>query len=138
MYRLNETQQQILDKVKAIADGPIAAEAASVDENAAFPAKGIQALGDAGLLGLTVPTEYGGLGQGPRVAVAALDEISQRCASTGMVYLMHLCGVACYVANPAVAENQLKKAAAGNHLSTLAWSEKGSRSHFWAPISQAV
>ena len=33
---------------------------------------------------------------------------------------------------------QLREAAAGRHLSTLAWSEKGSRSHFWAPVSQAA
>jgi alkylation response protein AidB-like acyl-CoA dehydrogenase len=72
-----------------------------------------------------------------RTAVAALDEIAQRDASTGMVYLMHLCGIACYAAAPQVAEQPLRDAAAGKHLSTLAWSEKGSRSHFWAPVSQA-
>jgi alkylation response protein AidB-like acyl-CoA dehydrogenase len=67
-----------------------------------------------------------------------LDEIAQRDASVGMITLMHLCGVACYVASPQTAEPQLRAAAAGHHLSTLAWSEKGSRSHFWAPISQAA
>ena len=50
---------------------------------------------------------------------------------------MHLCGVACYAANPNAASDELRKAAKGEHLSTLAWSEKGSRSHFWAPTSQA-
>jgi alkylation response protein AidB-like acyl-CoA dehydrogenase len=72
-----------------------------------------------------------------RVACAALDELGQRCASAAMVYLMHLCGCACYVAHPKGHEETLKQAARGEHLSTLAWSEKGSRSHFWAPVSQA-
>ena len=88
-------------------------------------------------MGLTVPGEFGGMGQGPRVAVAVLDEIGQRCASTGMVYLMHLCGVSCYAARPDVAADELRAAARGEHLTTLAWSEKGSRSHFWAPVSKA-
>ena len=39
---------------------------------------------------------------------------------------------------PEQAEPYLRAAAAGEHLSTLAWSERGSRSHFWAPVSQAV
>lgn len=77
------------------------------------------------------------MGQGPRVAVAVLDQIGQRCASTGMVYLMHLCGIACYAARPEQTGELLAKAARGEHLSTLAWSEKGSRSHFWAPTSKA-
>jgi alkylation response protein AidB-like acyl-CoA dehydrogenase len=68
---------------------------------------------------------------------AVLDEVAQRCASTGMVYLMHLCGVACYAAAPEKTRALLQSAARGSHLSTLAFSEKGSRSHFWAPVSRA-
>jgi alkylation response protein AidB-like acyl-CoA dehydrogenase len=90
-----------------------------------------------GLLGLTVPKEYGGLGEGLRTAVASLDVLGQRCPSTAMITLMHLCGVACYTAAPEVAGEDLRGAAQGRHLSTLAWSEAGSRSHFWAPVSQA-
>jgi alkylation response protein AidB-like acyl-CoA dehydrogenase len=73
-----------------------------------------------------------------RLACAALDAIGQQCASTGMIYLMHLCGIACYAAYPQAMAEELRAAARGEHLSTLAWSEKGSRSHFWAPVSQAV
>ena len=68
---------------------------------------------------------------------ATLDAVAQRCASTAMVYLMHLCGVACYAAAPDKTAKLLREAAAGQHLSTLAFSEKGSRSHFWAPVSRA-
>jgi len=55
-----------------------------------------------------------------------------------MVYLMHLCGIACYAAVPDKTGAMLRQAAAGRHLSTLAFSEQGSRSHFWAPISRAA
>src|SRR5204863_7408765 len=79
-----------------------------------------------------------GLGEGLRTAAAAIDALAQRCPSTAMVYLMHLCGVACYAAVPEKTASLLREAAAGRHLSTLAFSEKGSRSHFWAPVSRAA
>lgn len=137
MYRLNPEQQKIIDNVKKVADETIAPKASDIDQGSIFPRESINALGSAGLLGLTVPKEFGGMGEGLRTTAAALDEIAQRCASTAMVYLMHICGVACYVAKPDVAGRQLRDSAAGKHLSTLAWSERGSRSHFWAPMSQA-
>ncbi len=137
MYKLNADQQKIIDTVREVADRSIAPQAADIDQSGKFPRESVTALGDAGLLGLTVPRNFGGLGEGLRTTAAALDEVAQRCASTAMVYLMHICGVACYAAKPEVASQQLRDSAAGKHLSTLAWSEKGSRSHFWAPISQA-
>ena len=100
MYRLNDEQQRIVADAAAVADAQIAPHAARVDQNAAFPRESIAALGERGLLGLTVPAAFGGLGQGLRTMAAALDEVAQRCASTAMVYLMHLCGVACYAAAP--------------------------------------
>jgi alkylation response protein AidB-like acyl-CoA dehydrogenase len=137
MYRLNDAQSAILETTRGIADGVIAHHAAEVDQESRFPQEALQALAEGGLLGLTVPQEYGGLGQGLRTAAAVLDEIARRDASAAMVTLMHLCGVACYAAAPQAAGRYLKEVAAGTHLSTLAWSEKGSRSHFWAPVSQA-
>jgi len=137
MYKLNPDQQKIVETVRKVADEAIAPRAADTDEKAAFPRESLRALADAGFYGLNVPKEFGGMGEGLRTMTAVLDEIAQRCASTAMVYKMHLCGVASYAAKPDVAGAQLRDAAAGKHLSTLAWSEKGSRSHFWAPISQA-
>jgi alkylation response protein AidB-like acyl-CoA dehydrogenase len=138
MYRLNDEQQQIVTMAATLAERELAPRAAAVDANAAFPQESIAALGAAGLLGLTVPTEHGGMGQGLRTAAAVVDELAQRCASTAMVYLMHLCGTACYAAAPDKTSPLLRAAAAGRHLSTLAFSEKGSRSHFWAPVSRAA
>jgi alkylation response protein AidB-like acyl-CoA dehydrogenase len=138
VYRLSADQTAVIARAQQVGDDVIAPHAAVVDRESRFPREALEALGGAGLLGLTVPTEYGGLGQGLRVAAATLDEIARRDASAGMVVLMHLCGVACYAAAPQVAAQPLREAAAGRHLSTLAWSEKGSRSHFWAPVSQAA
>lgn len=138
MYRLNETQQRLVGEVEAIAVKQIGPDAVQVDRDGAFPRESIAALGRAGLLGLTIPTAYGGLGQGLRTMAAAIDVVAQHCASTAMVYLMHLCGVACYAAAPDKTAKLLRDAASGRHLSTLAFSEKGSRSHFWTPVSRAT
>jgi len=56
-----------------------------------------------------------------------------------MVYLMHVCAAATIAAarKDATVAPTLKEIGAGRHLSTLAFSEAGSRSHFWAPVSRA-
>jgi len=138
MYQLDEKQQRIVSEATAIAVAEIGPEAAQIDREAAFPQQAIAALAKAGLLGLTVPVALGGRGESLRTSAAVLDVIAQHCSSTAMVYLMHLCGVACYLAAPEKTEADLRAAAQGTHLSTLAFSETGSRSHFWVPISRAV
>ena len=57
-----------------------------------------------------------------------------------MIYLMHVCGTQTIAAAKGFTLRDLilKDIAAGRHLTTLAFSEKGSRSHFWAPVSQAT
>jgi alkylation response protein AidB-like acyl-CoA dehydrogenase len=138
MYRLTADQEKIVAKAREIATGPIAAHAAEVDETGRFPKQSLQALADAGFMGLMIPESLGGMGQSLRVAAAVVDEIAQRCGSTAMVYMMHLCGTGCYLAQPEKFAAELKAAAKGQHLSTLAFSEKGSRSQFWAPVSKVV
>jgi alkylation response protein AidB-like acyl-CoA dehydrogenase len=137
MYRLNDEQQRVVSDAAAVADATIKPQAATIDQDAAFPRQSIAALGERGLLGLTIPAEHGGLGHGLRTMAATIDAVAQRCSSTAMVYLMHLCGVACYAAAPARTAHLLRQTAAGQHLSTLAFSETGSRSHFWSPVSRA-
>ena len=57
-----------------------------------------------------------------------------------MIYLMHVCATQVIAAARTFSPREavLRTAAAGGHLSTLAFSEKGSRSHFWAPVSRVV
>ena len=56
-----------------------------------------------------------------------------------MVYIMHICATATIAAaRPgATVADTLREIAAGRFLATLAFSEAGSRSHFWAPVSRA-
>jgi alkylation response protein AidB-like acyl-CoA dehydrogenase len=138
MYRLTNEQQEIVDRARGVAESDIARHAAAVDAEARFPREAMAALGRAGLLGLNVPAGSGGLGHGFRTVAAVVDTLAQACPSTAMVTMMHYSGVAAMLAAPGVAAGWLREAAAGRHLSTLAFSEKGSRSQFWAPVSRAA
>jgi alkylation response protein AidB-like acyl-CoA dehydrogenase len=121
----------------------IAAEADAVDRQGCFPRASIDALARAGWLGLGVPERFGGPGGGPEDVVEAIEQVAVACASTGMVYVMHVVAVQTLVAGTGDDEREgpkhaaLAAAARGEHLSTLAYSERGSRGHFWAQLSRA-
>lgn len=132
MHDLQDRLAAALPTVRAGAD--------AADADAKFPAESVRALADAGLMGLTLPTEVGGLGAGPVELVAAVSAVAAECGSTAMVHLMHLASAMVAAAAPPTAGGAelLADMAAGTALGTLAFSEKGSRSHFWAPVSKAV
>lgn len=113
----------------------IAASATEIDKGV-FPAQSIRALGDAGFLGLVTSKDHGGQGLGMDAAAFVVQRIARECASTAMVVMMHYCAAAVIEAHgPA----DIRKAiAGGKHLSTLAFSELGSRSQFWAPVGTAT
>ena len=68
--------------------------------------------------------------------LAATRAIASRCASTAMIFLMHVCAAQVTLAGKGDDADELRAMADGSNLSTLAFSERGSRSHFWAPVSQ--
>src|SRR5580700_6949098 len=130
-----------LSKAREIADRVLAPAARQNDKEGRFSTEAVDMLGRIGLLGLTLPTEFGGAGLGPRTFAAVTATLAEADASVAMVYLMHVLGTATIsAARPSAARALtpiLQEIGAGRHLSTLAFSEAGSRSHFWAPISRA-
>jgi alkylation response protein AidB-like acyl-CoA dehydrogenase len=117
----------------------LAPHAGEVDRQGCWPVASVSALGESGLLGLTVPAPFGGAEEGPRTFAAVTRTLAEHCASTAMIYLMHVCATQTVVAAGEFSprEDLLRSVAKGRHLNTVAFSEKGSRSHFWAPVSQA-
>jgi alkylation response protein AidB-like acyl-CoA dehydrogenase len=109
--------------------------AVDVDAKARFPSESIEALRAEGLLGLLSAEEMGGLGLGFGDAARVVEQIARECASTAMVLTMHYAGTAVIEKLGPTAVR--KEIAAGRNLTTLAFSESGSRSHFWAPVSSA-
>jgi len=128
--------QPFLDALTRVIEDVVAPGAAEVDAAGAFPRQQIDALAHAGLLALTVPDEFGGGGGGLREAAEVIRELGAVCGSTAMVVTMHYSAAAALTA--AGDKETLTAIAAGRHLSTLAFSETGSRSHFWAPLGTAV
>lgn len=114
----------------------IAPAAAQVDKAGVFPRAALDALSAAGLLGLVSATEVGGMGQGMRAAALVVERIAQACGSTAMVVCMHYAATAVIEAHGS--RTTREAIAAGKHVSTLAFSETGSRSQFWAPTSSAA
>jgi isovaleryl-CoA dehydrogenase len=130
------SQESYHDALLRVIESEVAPGAAAVDAAGEFPRTQIDALGAAGLLALTVPSDYGGGGAGLRQAADVIRELGSVCGSTAMIVTMHYAAVAALTA--AGDKDTLTAIAAGRHLSTLAFSERGSRSHFWAPTSSAV
>jgi alkylation response protein AidB-like acyl-CoA dehydrogenase len=128
-----------LSNAREIADRVLAPAARQNDREGRFSTEAIDVLGRAGFLGLTLPTELGGAGLGLGTFAAVTATLAEADASVAMVYLMHVCAAAMIAAGRpgAAVAHILKEIASGGHLSTLAFSESGSRSHFWAPVSRA-
>lgn len=130
------TTTSLLATADAVAREVIASNAAAVDDNGTFPEASLDALRQAGLFGILSATEVGGQGQGIGVAAQVVERAARECGSTAMTLMMHYCGTAVIEAQDGP-ESVRRDIAAGKHLTTLAFSERGSRSHFWAPISTA-
>jgi alkylation response protein AidB-like acyl-CoA dehydrogenase len=135
------THDMAVSKAREIARKVLAPSAVQNDKAGQFSTEAVEALGESGLLGLMLPTDVGGSGLGPRTFADVVATLAEADASVAMVYLMHILGTASISAARASAAPTvtpiLREIGAGRHLSTLAFSEAGSRSHFWAPVSRA-
>ena len=78
------------ERAKPVLDAA-AEHAAAVDRTGEFPREAVDALRETGLLGLTLPESLGGLGGAPADFLSITRAIASRCASTAMIYLMHVC-----------------------------------------------
>ncbi|MCB9026741.1 MAG: acyl-CoA/acyl-ACP dehydrogenase [Bdellovibrionaceae bacterium] len=123
------------NELNQIIETVVAKNAEKIDRESFYPKSALDALGKAGILGLISAKEMGGQGFGLREASQVVENLAKVCPSTAMVTMMHFCGTV--VIEKYGAKELRKKIATGNHVTTLAWSENGSRSHFWAPIGTA-
>ena len=115
-----QTEHDVLAVADEVAAKVIAEHAAKVDSEAAFPRASIDAIRDAGLMGLISARDVGGLGFGPGTAAKVIERWAKACGSTGMVMCMHYCGTAVLEAH--APEQVRRDVTAGRHLSTLAFS----------------
>ncbi|MGN2625300.1 isovaleryl-CoA dehydrogenase [Stutzerimonas balearica] len=125
-FALGETIDMLRDQVRAFVDAELAPRAAEIDATNSFPMDMWKKFGEMGLLGVTVPEEYGGAGLGYLAHVVAMEEISRASASVALSYGAHsnLC-VNQINRNGSEAQKQkyLPRLISGEHVGALAMSE---------------
>ena len=136
---LSVFQQDVLNRSKSVVEKEVRPKASEIDRTRQYPTAGLKALGQAGLLGLMVPQQYGGLGGDLQSLALTCEEVGRGCASTGMTYLMHQCGAFLIAAkaNAEQGERFLRPMAKGEAIGTLAFSERGTGAHFYNPEIRA-
>lgn len=88
-FNLNENQTMITDMVRAFGEKHIKPNLMYWDENQIFPVEVFKELGQLGLMGVLVPTEYGGSGFGYDEYVTAISELGQICGSIALSMAAH-------------------------------------------------
>ena len=86
---LNDDQKMIQKMTKEIAQKVIAPQAAYYDRTEEFPWENVKKLSEMGFMGMAVPEIYDGAEMDMVSSVAALEEISKACASTGTIMAVH-------------------------------------------------
>lgn len=114
---------------------PHVAAAAVETDRGAFPTRAIEELAASGLLGLVSSTDVGGQARDVAAACHVIERVARECGSTAMILCMHYAATRVVEAHGPI---EVRRAiAAGKHLTTLAFSEYGSRSQFWVPMGTA-
>ena len=86
---LNEQQKMIQKMVREFAEKEIAPVASDLDKKGEYPDEILKKMAKLGLLGIIIPSEYGGAGLDTISYVTIIEEISKRCASTGVITSVH-------------------------------------------------
>jgi butyryl-CoA dehydrogenase len=84
-FELTDEQRQVKDLCRQFADDELKPHARKWDEQHHFPAEVVRKLGEMGLLGVAIPSEWGGAAMDNVTYAVAMEEISRGCAGTGVV-----------------------------------------------------
>src|SRR3989304_6337715 len=122
-----ETQQLIRQTARDLAQKELAPKAAEIDRAYLFPWDGIKKLGSAGLMGMVVPTDFGGAGADTTSFALATEEIAMACASTALITVAHAaaCKMIMGAGNEAQKRLFLPVMASGEKLGAFGVHEEG-------------
>jgi isovaleryl-CoA dehydrogenase len=130
-FGLGDELDEVRTQVRRFARERIAPRAEEIDRSNEFPRDLWPELGDAGLLGITVPDRWGGANLGYLAHIIVMEEISRASGSVGLSYGAHsnLCMNQLVLnGNDAQRDRYLPKLVSGEHVGALAMSEPGAGS----------
>jgi butyryl-CoA dehydrogenase len=130
-FNPTKEQEMIRHMVSEFAEKEVKPRAAEIDETGEFPWETIKKMAQLNLLGLPIPKEYGGAGVDSVSYSIAVEEISKRCAATGVIMSVHT-SVGTYPIYLFGTEEQKKKfvvpLAKGERIGAFALTEPGAGS----------
>ena len=130
-FPLGEDIDLLRETVHAFAEKEIAPRADLIDRENLFPADLWLKFGEMGLLGMTIPVEYGGTGMGFLAHMVAMEEISRASGSVGLSYGAHSNLATQNIfhnGNEAQRRKYIPKMCSGEYVGALAMSEPGAGS----------
>lgn len=86
---LSQEHQEFREWIREFAERVVAPRAAQIDEKEEFPWDVVKQMGEAGIMGIPFPEEYGGTGLDALSYAIAVEEISRVCGSTGLTLAAH-------------------------------------------------
>ena len=137
---LTERQKELRAKLIDLCEQELRANAKRSDDELLYPRRNFEILAENGFLSLTVPEEYGGLGEN-HVAFTMVCETLARygCASTAMCYVMHIGAVSTLMLRPTpeLVDKYIRPLGECK-IGTLSYSDPETGSHFWYPFSSGA
>lgn len=88
-FNLTKTDELFLTMIREFAEKEVKPLAAEVDETERFPIETVRKMGKIGLMGIPIPTEFGGAGGNNILYTMAVEELSRVCATTGVILSAH-------------------------------------------------
>ncbi len=89
LFELTDEQNMLRETIRNFAEKEVAPLAYEIDRDEGYPSDNFQKLAELGLLGITVPEEYGGAGSGYTEMSIVVEELARVCVSTSAVYAAH-------------------------------------------------
>ena len=140
-FRLSDEEELIQKTVREFARGAVASRAEHLDRSGEFPHESLQELAALGMLGPTIPEQYGGTPISKVAYNLLLEELAWACASTSVTVAVHTSVAASPIVqfgSDAVKQEFLPKLASGEWLGCFALTEPGAGSDVAALATTAV
>ena len=139
-YFLTETQREILALTREIAEREIVPVRSKLDEEEIFPREIVRTLGEAGLMGVFVPEEYGGVGSSMMDLCLVTEELSRACLGVSTTYGAIVLGTlpVLIAGDDAMKARVLPKVASGEWVAAFCLTEAEAGSDAFSMRTRAV